>query len=69
MRSSQIDFGMVTISLTDFRPLEVFLEDIPRGRVSEYLLASAYFPAFKSEKINGKYYLDGGLYNNLPVDL
>ena len=38
--------------------------------VIEYILASAYFPIFKFKKIiNNNYYLDGGLTNNLPVEL
>ena len=35
LRRSGIDFGLVTISLTDFKPLEVFVDEIRRGQVSE----------------------------------
>jgi NTE family protein len=67
IRSSKKDFGMVTVSLTDLRPLELYIEDIPKGKLIEYLIASAYLPVFKMEKIGGKLYLDGGFYDNLPI--
>lgn len=66
IRSSNMDFGIVTINLTDFRPMELFIEDIPYGELKHFLMASAYLPAFKTEKIGGKRYLDGGFYDNLP---
>mgnify|MGYP000966074726 CR=1 FL=1 len=69
IRNSGKDFGIVTVSLTDLKPLEIYIEDIPKGELGEFLLASAYFPAFKREKIGGKSYIDGGIYNNLPVNL
>ena len=69
IRASGMDFGIVTVSLTDLKPVEIYIEDIPDGELAQYLLASAYFPAFKREKIGGKRYVDGGIYNNLPVNL
>lgn len=69
IRNSGKDFGIVTVSLTDLKPLEIYIEDIPFGQLVEYLLASAYLPVFKSERIDGKRYIDGGIYNNLPVNL
>ncbi|NLL51951.1 MAG: patatin-like phospholipase family protein [Peptococcaceae bacterium] len=69
LRSSAMDFGFVTVSLTDRKPLELFLEDIPQGKVVEYLLASAYLPAFKQEKLDGKWFMDGGIYDNLPLNM
>lgn len=69
LRNSQIMFGFVTISLSEMKPLELFLGDVPEGKVVEYLLASANLPAFKQEKIDGKLYLDGGFYDNLPSNM
>ncbi|TCS87989.1 NTE family protein [Keratinibaculum paraultunense] len=70
IRNSGKDFGIVTVSLSDLKPLEVYIEDIPEGKLIEYLMASAYLPIFKRERIiDGKIYLDGALYNNLPVNL
>lgn len=69
IRNSDIDFGLVTFSLTDFKPLELMISDIPNGQLNDFLLASAYLPAFKQERLNGKYYIDGGIYNNIPTSL
>jgi NTE family protein len=62
-------FGFVTVSLTDFKPLDVYLSQIPDGMLTEYLMASANLPVFKLERIEGKLYIDGGFYDNLPVRL
>jgi len=69
IRNSGKDFAIVTVSLSDFKPMELYIEDIPYGKLVDYLMASAYLPVFKREKIDGKSYLDGGVYNNLPADL
>ncbi len=69
IRSSTIDFGIVTISLSDMKPMELFIENIPEGKLVDYLLASANLPAFKIEKLDGKLFLDGGFYDNLPIKL
>ncbi len=69
LRSSPIDFGLVTVSISDLKPLELYKEDIPEGKMVDYLMASANFPAFKIEPLDGKYYVDGGFYDNCPVNL
>lgn len=69
LRSSKVDFGLVTVSLTDFKPLEVFKEDIPKGMLHDYIMASANLPIFKTDRIDGKIFLDGGFYDNLPINL
>lgn len=69
IRNSSVDFGLVTVSLTDFKPIEVFASEVPRGKLHDYIIASANFPAFKVDKIEDKTLLDGGFFNNLPVNL
>lgn len=69
VRASDMDFGLVTVSLSDLKPIQVFKEDIPQGKLHEYLLASAYLPGFKPEQLSGKRYVDGGLYDNAPINL
>jgi NTE family protein len=69
IRNSHIDFGIVTVDLTDKKPLELYMEDIPRGKMIDFLIASANLPAFRIEEVDGKKYLDGGFYNNLPIGL
>lgn len=66
IRKSKMDFGIVTINLSELKPLHIFKEDIPEGKLSDYLMASSYLPVFKAERIDGKLYLDGGFYDNLP---
>ena len=69
IRSSNIDFGIVTVDITDKKPLELYIEDIPGGKLNDFLIASANLPAFRIDEMDGKKYLDGGFYNNLPIDL
>jgi NTE family protein len=69
VRSSKKDFGIVTISISDMKPIKIYIEDIPQGRLNDYLLASSNLPTFKQEKRNGKYFLDGGFYDNMPIDM
>ncbi len=69
IRKSGMDFGLVTVSITDREALELFIEDIPQHQLKEYLLATAYLPFFRRERLHGKYYLDGMYYNNLPTNM
>lgn len=69
IRKSGKAFGIVTVNLTELKPIEIFLEDIPRGDLKKYLLASAYLPYFRFERIDGNIYLDGGFYDNLPYKM
>ncbi len=69
IRKSPIEFGIVTVDLTGRKAVEIYKEDIPQGKLIDYIIASASFPAFKPAVIDGKTYLDGGFYNNLPIEL
>ncbi|SDK84019.1 patatin-like phospholipase family protein [Natronincola ferrireducens] len=69
IRRCRKDFGFVTVSLTEFKPLEIFKEEVPLGKMADYLIASSYLPIFKSKKLDGKKFLDGSFYNNLPIDM
>lgn len=69
VRASDIDFGLVSVSLTDLKPIEKFIEDIPYGKLHEYMIASANLPAFKDEKLDNKRMLDGAFYDNLPINM
>lgn len=69
IRKSPIDFGIVTFSLTDFMPLKLFKKDIPEGKLIDYLLASACLPSFKPQEIDNKKFIDGGVYDNVPISL
>lgn len=69
IRKSSIDLGIITFSLTDFKPVKLFKKDIPEGKLVDYLLASSCFPAFKTQEIDSKKFIDGGVYDNIPVSL
>jgi NTE family protein len=69
LRQSKTDLGIVTVSISDWKPLELFKEDIPEGLLIDYLMASANFPVFRIEPIEGRYYIDGGFYDSCPVNL
>ncbi len=70
VRNSKIKFGLVTLKLKGLEPLELTIDDIPEGKLSEYILASCYLPVFSFKKIiDDNFYLDGGFYNNLPITL
>ena len=69
LRKSDVDFGLVTVSLPDFRPFEMMLEDIPKGKIVDYIMASSCFPGFKSAQIGTKHYIDGGFFDNIPINM
>ena len=69
LRNSNMDFGLVTVELGPLTPIELFKEDIPKGKIKDYIMASARYPGLKMEPLDGKKYLDGGIYNNCPVSL
>lgn len=67
---SNIQFGLVTVNLSTLKPITLSKDQIPREKLKDYLMASATcFPAFKTKKISEEYYIDGGYYDNLPIDL
>ena len=68
--NSKIDFGLVTYNFTTKNPLILSKDEIPHEKLIDYLMASATcFPAFKMKEIDGNKYIDGGYYDNLPIDL
>ena len=69
IRQSSCDFCAASFSVTDRKEEDFDVKAAEPGTMKDLLLASAYFPGFKQEKIKGKTYLDGGSVNNVPVDL
>ena len=70
LRKSKMDFGLVTVSRKGFKTIELFKEGIPEGKIKDYILASAYLPIFKKEKIiDSNLYLDGAFGNILPISM
>lgn len=69
IRTSDRELFITTYSITDRRLLTLNARDIPEGEIGDMLMASAYFPVFKNQKLNGKRYIDGGGWNNVPVNV
>ncbi len=69
IRESKIDYGLTTFNLSDMRPEELMVDDIEPNRLTGYVLASAYLPAFRSERIFGKRFLDGAFHNVAPISM
>ena len=69
IRRSGKDFGLVTVSVDGLKPYELMLDDIPQGKLVDYIMASASFPGFRPETIEGKRFIDGAFYNSCPVNL
>lgn len=69
VRKSPIQFGLCTYSVDDKSELDLFTDDIPEGKLIDYILASACFPLFKPSVIDNKIYSDGAVRNNLPVNM
>jgi len=67
LKSSHIDFGLVTFNLTNLAPMEVFIENMREETLVNFILASAAFPGFKETKIGQDSFLDGGVWDNVPV--
>lgn len=70
VRSSKVNYGLVTIEMDAKIPHELFISDIPQGKMVDYILASAsIYPAFKPHVINNVRYVDGAYYDNLPIKM
>ena len=70
IRNSKRDFGLVTVTWDKkINPHPMYLEQIPKGRLVDYLIASASLPIFKLDKIDDKLYLDGMFFDNMPISL
>lgn len=67
---NKIDFGICTIRLKDLKPMYIFKNEMKKGKMKDYILASCYLPFFKMEKkVDNHYYLDGGFYDNTPINM
>ncbi|MDD3241486.1 MAG: patatin-like phospholipase family protein [Bacilli bacterium] len=67
---SKIDFGFVVYNLSKLKGMYITKEMINKDNCVDYLIASAScYPFFRKKKISNQYFIDGGLYDNLPIDL
>ena len=68
IRKSDIELIITTVALSELKPVNKSIKDIPEGQVVDYIIASAALPVFQRIEIDGKAYLDGGAYDNLPIN-
>lgn len=67
---SSIDLGLCTVEYPSLKPLYITKKEMPREFIYDYLLASAScFPLFPVHHFGGYSYIDGGYYDNVPIDL
>lgn len=67
IRKNPIDLGIVTYNLTQREPVIIFKADIPEGMLIDYVAASANHPSFRRLVIDGDQYIDGAVYDNIPI--
>lgn len=70
VRNSKIDYGIVTVKVPSFEAKCLSKREIPKGKLIDYIMASATcFPAFQLKKIGNEKFIDGGFYDNMPINL
>lgn len=70
VRLSPITFKFVTVEYPSLTPKILDNKSLPEGELVDYLMAStACFPAMQMRKIGAEKYIDGGYYDNMPVNL
>jgi len=68
--SSKIDIGIIVFKLKNLKYSSLTKKDMPKEKFKDYIVASAScFPAFAKKKIDNENYIDGGIYDNLPINL
>lgn len=67
---SPINYGLITYNYTKNEPAILTKQDMTKENVKDYVIASAScYPAFKPYQINNEQFIDGGYYDNLPINL
>lgn len=70
IRTSSVDFGIVTVETTAHKPQCLWKNDIPKGQLMDYILASAScFPAVQRYQIGSRKFIDGAYHDNVPVGM
>jgi len=66
--SSKIDLVGITCQLPILMPLVKERDEIPKEDFLSFMIASACFPIFKPMELWGKKLVDGGFWDNCPVN-
>lgn len=69
-KASPINYACMTFNITERKPEAYFKDEMNEENAKQIILASAScYPAFPPMKMNGSDYIDGGYWDNVPVDL
>lgn len=67
---SNIDYGLTTYNVSKLKPVKLTKKDLVDKDVLDYAVASSScFPAFEMKKIGTDKFIDGGVFDNLPINL
>ncbi len=70
VRSSEVDYGLVTVRARDRKPFMLTKAEIPEGLLKDYIIASSsVYPVFPMHRIGEEYFIDGMYHDNLPIEL
>ncbi len=68
--NSPIDFGLCTVHFPSLKPLFITKNEMEKEYIFDYLISSAScFPVFPIHSFKGESFIDGGYYDNVPIDL
>ncbi|MEG0549022.1 MAG: patatin-like phospholipase family protein [Coprobacillus sp.] len=68
--ASPIDFGLCTVHYPSLKPLFITKLEMEPEYILDYLISSAScFPVFPIHSFKNLSFIDGGYYDNLPIDL
>lgn len=70
VRNSKTKYGLVTVSLTNKIPRMLTKEQIPYGKLIDYIAASSIcYPFVATKDIDNEKFIDGGFYDGIPINL
>ena len=70
IRASGMELGVMTCRAPQMSGMPMRLGDMAPGSLGDWVIASAScFPIFPARHIGGQRYIDGGYYDNLPIDM
>ena len=70
VRASGMDLGVMTVRVPQIAAVPMRLRDMAPGSLADWVIASAScFPVFPMRKIGADRYVDGGYFDNMPIDM
>ena len=67
--NSNVKYGIITYDLKNFRPKYITKENTDEKDIIDYIVASgSAYPALDIKKVKDKPFVDGGYFDNLPIN-